>query len=197
MPSINNSIFADAPTVALSFGSNLDPGNIAEGNDVYFECKISANPEVYKVVWLHNVRELLLLFLSNIDDQFFWYLCRTWWFCMTKIMGSLYPVPAWYYRRWRASRAENTLVWPPISKGTRSPIFCISKSCVRLQQFLDRKQYIVSFLALQTSPSAVTFTGWSKALGVTGWPKSSVPSTLILHPLNIHGPSTVPWKPIR
>ena len=73
MPStINNSIFADAPTVALSFGSNLDPGNIAEGNDVYFECKISANPEVYKVVWLHNVRELLrLLFLSNIDDQFF------------------------------------------------------------------------------------------------------------------------------
>ena len=47
---------ADAPTVALSFGSNLDPGNIAEGNDVYFECKISANPEVYKVVWLHNVR---------------------------------------------------------------------------------------------------------------------------------------------
>ena len=71
MPSINNSIFEDAPTVALSFGSNLDPGNIAEGNDVYFECKISANPEVYKVVWLHNVRELLLLFLSNIDDQFF------------------------------------------------------------------------------------------------------------------------------
>ena len=49
----------------------MDPGNIAEGNDVYFECKISANPEVYKVVWLHNVRELLLLFLSNIDDQFF------------------------------------------------------------------------------------------------------------------------------
>ena len=45
----------DAPTVALSFGSNLDPNNIAEGNDVYFECKISANPDVYKVVWLHNV----------------------------------------------------------------------------------------------------------------------------------------------
>ena len=49
----------DAPTVALTYGSNLDPANIAEGNDVYFECKISANPDVYKVVWLHNVSSIL------------------------------------------------------------------------------------------------------------------------------------------
>ena len=48
-------LFLDAPSVRLSFGSNLDPTQIAEGNDVYFECKISANPDVYKVVWLHNV----------------------------------------------------------------------------------------------------------------------------------------------
>ena len=50
-----NFFFTDAPIVILSFGSNIDPTQIAEGNDVYFECKISANPEVYKVVWLHNV----------------------------------------------------------------------------------------------------------------------------------------------
>jgi len=43
-----------APMIELSFGSNLNPDNIAEGNDVYFECKIKANPEVYKVVWLHD-----------------------------------------------------------------------------------------------------------------------------------------------
>jgi len=42
------------PVVVLSFGSNLNPDNLAEGNDVYFECKIKANPEVYKVVWLHD-----------------------------------------------------------------------------------------------------------------------------------------------
>lgn len=45
----------DPPIVKLSFGANLDPSNIEEGNDVYFECQIRSNPEVYKVVWLHNV----------------------------------------------------------------------------------------------------------------------------------------------
>ena len=49
------SFFKDEPVVVLSFGSNLNPDNLAEGNDVYFECKIKANPEVYKVVWLHDV----------------------------------------------------------------------------------------------------------------------------------------------
>ena len=63
-------VVADAPTVALSFGSNLDPGNIAEGNDVYFECKISANPEVYKVVWLHNVRNQYYWKNTNFDRIF-------------------------------------------------------------------------------------------------------------------------------
>eukprot|EP00094_Tigriopus_californicus_P006982 TCALIF_06722-PB protein Name:"Similar to Nphs1 Nephrin (Rattus norvegicus)" AED:0.15 eAED:0.15 QI:0/0.73/0.56/0.93/0.46/0.5/16/48/873 len=43
-----------APIVSLTFGANLNPSNIAEGNDVYFECTISANPDVYKVIWLHN-----------------------------------------------------------------------------------------------------------------------------------------------
>ena len=51
----NFTLFLDAPTVSLSLGANLIPDSIAEGNDVYFECAISANPEVYKVVWLHNV----------------------------------------------------------------------------------------------------------------------------------------------
>jgi hypothetical protein len=54
-----SSFSPDAPTVSLSLGPSLNPENIAEGNDVYFECKISANPEVYKTVWLHNVSCLL------------------------------------------------------------------------------------------------------------------------------------------
>ena len=32
---------------------------IAEGNDVYLDCAIKANPKAYKVEWLHNVSESL------------------------------------------------------------------------------------------------------------------------------------------
>ncbi|XP_014252897.1 synaptogenesis protein syg-2-like [Cimex lectularius] len=42
------------PQIKLEFGSKLDPGGIEEGNDVYFECKIDANPRAYKVIWKHN-----------------------------------------------------------------------------------------------------------------------------------------------
>ena len=49
---------ADAPVVRLKLGSSLDPDNIAEGNDVYFECSVTARPEPYKVVWLHDVSTL-------------------------------------------------------------------------------------------------------------------------------------------
>ena len=50
-----NCLISDSPIVNLKFGTSLDPSNIAEGNDVYFECEIDANPDVYKIVWLHNV----------------------------------------------------------------------------------------------------------------------------------------------
>ena len=50
-----NCLILDSPIVNLKFGTSLDPSNIAEGNDVYFECEIDANPDVYKIVWLHNV----------------------------------------------------------------------------------------------------------------------------------------------
>ncbi|XP_064119499.1 synaptogenesis protein syg-2-like [Macrobrachium nipponense] len=42
------------PQVYLAMGSNLSPEDIKEGDDVYFECNVRANPWVYKVVWHHN-----------------------------------------------------------------------------------------------------------------------------------------------
>jgi hypothetical protein len=51
----------DAPSVAvvpilhLQLGTNMNPDDIEEGDDVYFECKVHANPGAYKVVWRHNV----------------------------------------------------------------------------------------------------------------------------------------------
>ena len=54
------SIFSDPPKVRLSLGSSIDPKAISEGNDVYMDCEIRANPKAYKVEWSHNVRKIFL-----------------------------------------------------------------------------------------------------------------------------------------
>nr|XP_045595232.1 nephrin-like [Procambarus clarkii] len=46
------------PRLSLAAGQNLDMEDIKEGDDVYFECGIEANPRVYKVQWFHDGREL-------------------------------------------------------------------------------------------------------------------------------------------
>ena len=48
-------VFAVVPMLKLELGQNLNPDDIEEGDDVYFECKVHANPWAYKVVWKHNV----------------------------------------------------------------------------------------------------------------------------------------------
>ena len=48
-------LISDPPKVQLTLGKNIDPLSIAEGNDVYLDCSIKANPRAYKVEWMHNV----------------------------------------------------------------------------------------------------------------------------------------------
>ena len=48
-------IFSDAPSSSLSLGKSLNASNIKEGDDVYFECGVRANPAPYKITWKHNV----------------------------------------------------------------------------------------------------------------------------------------------
>lgn len=48
-------LLLDVPVVSLKMGSNLNPEDIKEGDDVYFECNIRANPKAYKLSWYHNV----------------------------------------------------------------------------------------------------------------------------------------------
>lgn len=46
----------------------MNPEDIEEGDDVYFECKINANPGAYKVVWKHNVCiTLLMVYLTLFE----------------------------------------------------------------------------------------------------------------------------------
>ncbi|KAK9497542.1 hypothetical protein O3M35_004243 [Rhynocoris fuscipes] len=46
------------PVVTLKMGSSLNPDDIKEGDDVYFECNIRANPKAYRLAWFHNGQEL-------------------------------------------------------------------------------------------------------------------------------------------
>lgn len=42
------------PEAAIHLGAEINPNDIEEGDDVYFRCKVYANPPAYKVVWEHN-----------------------------------------------------------------------------------------------------------------------------------------------
>ncbi|CAG4932230.1 unnamed protein product [Parnassius apollo] len=47
------------PVVSLSLGSTLNPHDIKEGDDVYFECSVRANPREYRITWYHNEKPVL------------------------------------------------------------------------------------------------------------------------------------------
>lgn len=49
------SVNLDPPVISLQLGSKLQAGDIKEGDDVYFECRIDANPKFRRLTWLHNV----------------------------------------------------------------------------------------------------------------------------------------------
>ncbi|XP_037943815.1 synaptogenesis protein syg-2-like [Teleopsis dalmanni] len=61
-PRLQNSALQDAvmlnvmypPQVTLSLGSTLKPDDIKEGDDVYFECHIKANPKEHRITWSHD-----------------------------------------------------------------------------------------------------------------------------------------------
>jgi len=48
-------VSTDQPTTTLKIGSSLNPDDIKEGDDAYFECIVLANPKPYKMSWFHNV----------------------------------------------------------------------------------------------------------------------------------------------
>ncbi|KAF3429254.1 hypothetical protein E2986_00747 [Frieseomelitta varia] len=54
MNSVRYFSLAVPPKVQLHLGSTLNAEKIKEGDDVYFECKVRANPEHHKITWRHN-----------------------------------------------------------------------------------------------------------------------------------------------
>ena len=68
-------LLSDPPIVSLRLGLELGTDAIEEGKDVYFECKIKANPDIYKISWTHNVTfkllmvQLKLVFCREIESR--------------------------------------------------------------------------------------------------------------------------------
>ena len=68
-------MLSDPPIVSLRLGLELGTDAIEEGKDVYFECKIKANPDIYKISWTHNVSfkllmvQLKLVFCREIESK--------------------------------------------------------------------------------------------------------------------------------
>ncbi|XP_048477987.1 nephrin [Plutella xylostella] len=46
------------PVLAMSLGSTLNANDIKEGDDVYFECNIRANPKEHRISWYHNEQQV-------------------------------------------------------------------------------------------------------------------------------------------
>ncbi|XP_049877454.1 hemicentin-2-like isoform X2 [Pectinophora gossypiella] len=55
-----------SPLVSLSLGSTLNPQDIKEGDDVYFECNVKANPREHRISWFHNDRPVLQNMTSGV-----------------------------------------------------------------------------------------------------------------------------------
>ncbi|XP_028038629.1 neural cell adhesion molecule 1-like [Bombyx mandarina] len=54
------------PVVSLSLGSTLNPHEIKEGDDVYFECSVKANPREHRISWYHNDKQVLHNVVSGV-----------------------------------------------------------------------------------------------------------------------------------
>jgi hypothetical protein len=62
-------MFSDVPMVTLKMGSSLNPDDIKEGDDVYFECNIRANPKAYRLAWFHNVSAIKSFYDYYCDNR--------------------------------------------------------------------------------------------------------------------------------
>ena len=47
--------FSVAPVVNLRIGKSLKENEVKEGDDVYFECEVSANPAATEISWTKDV----------------------------------------------------------------------------------------------------------------------------------------------
>ena len=61
--------FSVTPIAKIKYWRSLVSSDIHLGDDVYFECEITANPATYNVTWRHNVRfrQLIIHTFTSFD----------------------------------------------------------------------------------------------------------------------------------
>lgn len=53
-------------------GSTLNPDDIKEGDDVYFECQIKSNPKEHRITWWHDVSVENKIFMQSEENKNRW-----------------------------------------------------------------------------------------------------------------------------
>ncbi|XP_043227548.1 hemicentin-2-like isoform X2 [Amphibalanus amphitrite] len=61
-PEMDSTVMEDAwritvkypPEVSLTVGKPINPADLREGDDVYMECRVRANPTIFQIEWLHD-----------------------------------------------------------------------------------------------------------------------------------------------
>lgn len=64
------------PVVNLKMGKTLNPDDIKEGDDVYFECIVRANPKVYKLAWFKDVSNTFSRIYHDTQRNIPRYICH-------------------------------------------------------------------------------------------------------------------------
>ena len=65
---------SDISSARVSLGSSMDLQDVKEGDDVYLECEVAANPRPHKVTWYKDVSSAAPASPGRPD-----WLCRAWW----------------------------------------------------------------------------------------------------------------------
>ncbi|XP_063921437.1 contactin-1 [Zophobas morio] len=150
-PSIPDSALEDkwrlnvfyTPVVTLKMGSTLNPDDIKEGDDVYFECNIRANPKTYKLSWFHNGVEIFQNVTAGVimSDQSL--VLQS----VTRATGGAYTCMATNVEGKSNSNAVQLVVrYAPVCKQDREELYgALKQETVTLRCQVDANPAIVTF----------------------------------------------------
>ena len=53
----------------MELGRRVSAEEIREGSDIYLECHVRANPNIHRLVWIHNVKPQKLTIFHSIQTR--------------------------------------------------------------------------------------------------------------------------------